>query len=260
MGLSGRVALGAVLGRLLGPSEDERHVYIGRYRLGRRLGQGAYGAVYRAYDPEVDRHVALKIIRPSGRRELRRLRARIDREAHALARLRHPNVVGVFDTGQACVDAEGNEGVYLAMELVQGQTLLEWSRRTSPPWRALVSTYLVAGRALVAAHAVGIIHRDFKPTNVMVADDGTVKVLDFGMARSSGGTDTDTYSAGWSENAVTAVSPVVTAADMTAADMSGGPLDLLDDALTLSDELMGTPRYMAPEQHDGSSATHAADQ
>jgi serine/threonine protein kinase len=237
------VALGAVLGRLLAQTRPQ-HVSIGRYQIEKQLGQGAFAVVYRAFDPMTNRHVALKIIRPTRHRNLEKIQARLHREASALARLQHPNVVRVHDTGQTFIDAEGSEGVYLVMELVEGRTLLRWAKQVRPSWRELVSTYLVAGRAIAAAHEVGIIHRDFKPSNVMISDAGVVKVLDFGMARSLGDTDTDTDSSGWAQAAVTAVT---------------GALQL-DADLTLSGEMVGTPRFMAPEQHDGSATTHAADQ
>lgn len=243
LGLSGRLALGKVLGRLLGQTETPT-VRIGRYKLEGQLGQGAFGVVYRALDPQLGRRVALKIIKPTRHRDLSRVQGRIQREANALGRLRHPNVVRVYETGQSTVDDEGTPGVYLAMELVEGVTLHTWAKHHREDWRRLIKAYLVAGRALVAAHQVGIIHRDFKPSNVMISSGGVIKVLDFGMARSEETTEVGGDTGGWFENVP------------TGAGVALSP----ETDLTLSGECVGTPQFMSPEQHEGSGATHAADQ
>ena len=232
------------MGRLLGQTEVPT-VRIGRYRLENQLGQGAFGVVYRAFDPRLGRHVALKIIKPTRHRDLSKVQGRIQREANALARLRHPNVVRVHETGQSTVDDEGNPGVYLAMELVEGTTLHNWAKTNRSDWRRVIKAYLVAGRALAAAHQVGIIHRDFKPSNVMISNDGVIKVLDFGMARSEETTEVGRDTGGWHENVPTGAGVALAAPE---AD------------LTLSGECVGTPQFMSPEQHEGSGTTHAADQ
>lgn len=149
---------------------------IGRYRLLEALGSGAMGAVYAAYDAELDRRVALKLLRPDTGADREAARERLLAEARALARLQHPNVVAVHDAGR-----EGDE-VYVAMELVAGRTLGDWIAAEGPTWQRTVRAHLEAARGLAAAHRAGLVHRDVKPRNLLVGDGGRVRVADFGLA------------------------------------------------------------------------------
>src|SRR5687767_2761935 len=137
------------------------------------------GRVYQAADPELDRRIALKLVR--GRRGDAIASARLLREAQALAQLAHPNVVTVFDAGRF------GDDVYLAMELVEGTTLRAWLREGPRPRDKVLEVLVAAGRGLAAAHRAGLVHRDFKPSNVILGDDGRVRVLDFGIARADVG-------------------------------------------------------------------------
>ena len=202
---------------------------IGRYVVLRRLGAGGMGVVFAAYDPQLDRKIALKLLRTGIGLGEREANARLVREAQSIARLSHPNVVAVYDVGTAGTD------VYLAMEFVEGDTLTHWLRRWERPWPEIVAMFVEAGRGLAAAHAVGLLHRDFKPDNVLVGADGRVRVSDFGLARSS-----------------------VTDEDAGPLPMSA--LSELRTPLTGTGAIMGTPRYMAPEQLRGQSVAAAADQ
>ncbi|HEU0030471.1 MAG TPA: protein kinase [Kofleriaceae bacterium] len=202
------------------PSTVER---AGRFELRDVIGRGAMGVVYRAHDPELDRMVAVK---------LRQRRATLDhdaddrlrREAQALARLAHGNVVTVYETGRQ------GDATYVAMELVDGVTLDDWLK-TPRSQRQILDVMLGAGRGLAAAHAVGLIHRDFKPRNVIVSAAGVAKVGDFGLVR----------------------------ARAEAGDTTTPPSEL-ELTLSVSGALIGTPAYMAPEQLRGELATEASDQ
>ncbi|MCA9713588.1 MAG: serine/threonine protein kinase, partial [Myxococcales bacterium] len=202
----------------------ERGAVVGRYVVLSELGSGAMGIVYAAYDPELDRKVALKLVRTtSGRRGGdEEQRTRLLREAQALAKLNHPNVVSVHDVGTL----EGR--VWIAMEYVHGQTLDAWGA-TPRPWREVLEVMRRAGEGLAAAHDAGLLHRDFKPQNVMLGHDGRVRVMDFGLARSRRGDEDDAV-----EDAPT----------------RGGddPLASRESALardvTRAGAMMGTPAYM----------------
>ena len=136
---------------------------IGRYVVLGLLGRGGMGEVYAAYDPELDRKIALKLLRArGGERGDRRRQTRLLREAQAIARLSHPNVVVVYDVGTF------RESVFIAMEFVEGHTLGYWLQAQTRRWREVLDVYVAAGRGLVAAHAAGLVHRDFKPDNVMI--------------------------------------------------------------------------------------------
>jgi tetratricopeptide (TPR) repeat protein len=211
-----------------------RGATVGRYIVLDRLGAGGMGVVYSAYDPELDRKLAIKLLHPergadSGKSEGR---ARLMREAKALARLAHPNVVTVHDVGSLGAQ------LFVAMELIDGRTLSAWLAEEKPGWRAILDAYRPAGQALAAAHRLGIVHRDFKPDNVLIDRSGRVRVVDFGLARTSGAAETTT--------------------DAPGVD-GAAPLDAVT-ALTHSGSLLGTPAYMAPEQHLGLPAGAAADQ
>ena len=209
--------------------EGAEHPRIGRYAVLRKLGEGGMGAVYAAYDEELDRRVAIKLVREHLAGDTLG-RARMQREAQALARVSHPNVVQVYDVG-----GHGDQ-VFIAMEHVRGVTLREWQAAIdagSPAGRAaLIDMYVQAGRGLAAAHAAGLVHRDFKPDNVLVGDDGRARVLDFGIAASRG-----------------AAPPVRARAEGPAdALASTAVLDALSRELTGAGAVIGTPAYMAPEQ------------
>ncbi|HEY0251930.1 MAG TPA: serine/threonine-protein kinase, partial [Kofleriaceae bacterium] len=141
---------------------------IGRYELVRELGSGGMGVVYAAYDPELDRTVAIKLLDAVAQDRSRR-------EAQAMAQLAHPNVVRVYDVGET----EGH--IYIAMELIDGETLGAWQRAAQHPAARILAHYREAGRGLAAAHAAGIVHRDFKPDNVLLGPAGAI-VADFGLA------------------------------------------------------------------------------
>ena len=209
---------------------------VGRYVVLSRLGAGAMGVVYAAFDPDLDRKVALKLLL-SGHGGT--AAARLLREAQALARLAHPNVVAVHDVGLH----EGS--VFVAMEFVDGQTLRDLWDADAPSWTDVLDTMRQAGRGLEAAHARGLVHRDFKPDNVMVGDDGQrIRVLDFGLAR---------LDADESMSKELANDPALD--DVVGSDASTG-----SDALTALGAAPGTPAYMAAEQWAGKSATPASDQ
>ena len=161
--------------RLAMPQEPTR---LGRFVILGRLGEGGMGVVYSAYDPELDRRVALKLLRTGRNQDNTRAVQRLHREAQALARLSHPNVVPIYDVG--VIDAQ----VFIVMEFVVGTSLRQWVRRDERSWREVLDAYLQAGRGLSAAHRVDLVHRDFKPENVQVGEDGRIRVLDFGLARS----------------------------------------------------------------------------
>jgi tetratricopeptide (TPR) repeat protein/tRNA A-37 threonylcarbamoyl transferase component Bud32 len=207
---------------------------IARYVVLSRLGAGAMGLVLAAYDPDLDRKVAIKLLKPRAGRDQEADRARLQREAQALAKLAHPNVVGVHDVGVR----DGQ--VFVAMEFVEGQTLGEWMRTAdggaSRRWRETLDVFVAAGRGLAAAHDRGLIHRDFKPDNVMLGSDGRVRVMDFGLARAG-------------EDEI-ASEPVT---DEEARSPLATPL-------TRTGALMGTPAYMAPEQFSGTAVTARSDQ
>ena len=203
---------GAPTGAL--PSSDPD--MIDRYRIERRIGAGAMGVVYAAYDPELARPVAVKVLRAGGSPE------RMRREAQALARLSHPNVVAVHDVG------EHRGHTFVTMALVDGSNLRTWLARTRTT-AEVVDAVTQAVRGVDAAHRAGIVHRDLKPDNIFVARTGEVLVGDFGLARSSGEIEgTSSREAG-----------------------SGD--------LTQTGSVIGTPAYMAPEQLDGEAST-ASDQ
>src|SRR5262249_2664274 len=142
------------------------------------LGIGGMGVIYAAYDPELCRKVALKLMRPetSALLPAAQARARLLREARAMAQLSHPNVVAVHDVGAA------GDDVFIAMEHVEGRPLSHWLEDGNRPWREILDIFLQAGRGLAAAHAAGILHRDFKPGNVLVGKDARARVTDFGLA------------------------------------------------------------------------------
>ena len=206
---------------------------VGRYTIEGLLGTGGMGAVFRGRDPELDRPVAVKLIRPTGRRR-ESYRARLVREAQALAALSHPNVVTVYEVGTH------DDGVFVAMELVTGATADAWVSARQRSWREILAMYIEAGRGLAAAHDKGIVHRDFKPSNVLVGDDGRPRVLDFGLATADG-TSSSINDSG--------------------EDIEGtGPTEVLSTRLTVAGEVMGTPAYMSPEQIRGKKLTVASDQ
>lgn len=211
----------------LEPDPEPEHLRPGdridRYAIERFLGQGSFGRVYEALDPELHRRVALKLLhREHG--ETERERDRFRQEARNLAQIDHPNVVRVYDVGE-------HEGqMFLTMELVAGQTLRKWMSAAPHDWRAVLEVLAAAARGLQAAHAVGIVHRDFKPGNVMLDATGRVVVMDFGVARTA-----------------------------TTGSGSQPTLGVDRTGSTLTRSALGTPRYMAPEQFRG-QATAASDQ
>ncbi|MCA9678315.1 MAG: protein kinase, partial [Myxococcales bacterium] len=205
---------------------------IGRYIILARLGAGGMGVVFTAYDPQLDRKVALKLLRTGSGLAEGEARARLVREAQAIAQLSHPNVVAVYDVGTA-----DSGDVYIAMEFVEGETLTSWLGHWERSWREILEMFFQAGRGLAAAHARGLMHRDFKPDNVLVGLDGRVRVTDFGLARS-----------------------VIDHVEELSKDRPRPDLAALRVTLTATGAVLGTPRYMAPEQLRGATADARSDQ
>ncbi len=230
---------------------------IGRFTVLGVLGRGGMGVVLSAYDDDLDRKVALKLLNADkGDGDLGR--ARLLREAQALGRLSHPNVVQVYDVGE-------HEGqVFVAMEFVRGLQLDDWlgirkrhvddpAARPRPHWREVINVFLQAGRGLAAAHEAGLVHRDFKPQNVMIGEDGRARVLDFGLARAEGGP-------GAVSTIATAEQQSVTGHSALESGVSSSTSRPLDDQLTAYNTIIGTPAYMSPEQHLGLPVTALGDQ
>ena len=213
---------------------------IGRYVIIERVGTGAMGVVYGAYDPELDRKVALKLIKPGQGKDT--ARARLLREAKAIARLQHPNVVAVHDVGVF------EDQVFLAMEFVAGGTIKSWLAERQRSWREIVDVFIAAGRGLAAAHAAGLVHRDFKPDNVLLDKEGRPRVVDFGIARQAGAGDDELAG----ESGDVAEDGTATLRD------SSGKHALA--TLTKTGTWVGTPAYMAPEQFLGERGDDKSDQ
>ncbi|WAS92407.1 serine/threonine-protein kinase [Nannocystis punicea] len=212
-----------------GPADETRvPERIGRYVVLGRLGAGGMGVVHAAYDPQLGRRVALKFLAP-GIAADPLARARMVREAQAMALLAHPNVATVHDAGVQ------DDRVWLAMELVDGETLVAWLAARRRGWREVVAMFLAAGEGLAAAHAAGLVHRDFKADNVLVGRDGRPRVVDFGLAR------------GEADDEASAASGAVEAA-------------ALRRTLTRPGATPGTPRYMAPEQWLGQAVDARSDE
>ncbi|MCW5802616.1 MAG: serine/threonine protein kinase, partial [Deltaproteobacteria bacterium] len=213
---------------------------INKYRLDRIIGSGGMGVVWQAFDPDLERAVALKVLHsPDGEPTLR---TRLLREARAMARLKHPNVVTVYE-----VNTDRNRD-YIAMELVEGENLDTWLGGV-PPRPEIVDALFGAAKGLTAAHDAGLVHRDFKPHNVLRARDGHIYVTDFGLARGQIGKDGDEL-------------PVpIDVSGMASGSGARRPLDsVLDSPLTQTGVLIGTPAYMAPEQFVGRAPDHRTDQ
>jgi len=230
----------AGIGRPLAGDGDAipRGTVFGRYTVLDLVGRGAMGEVYAAYDPGLDRKVALKILNPGVQSADSRSRDRLLREARAIAKLRDPHVVVIHEAGTL------DDRVFLAMEYVEGETLEAWLAARPRSSQEIVEVFTAAGRGLAAAHAAGIVHRDFKPQNVMVDKAGGVRVMDFGLAR-------EMDASGVVESSE--IEPFGTAP--TDADAAGDPL-----RLTKTGELVGTPLYMAPEQFRARRADARSDQ
>ncbi len=221
------VARAAIGRRLFGIDAPPRH--IGRFVVLRLLGTGATGSVFAAYDEQLDRKVAVKLLRGAADDLTRK---RTLREARAMARLRHDNIVQFYEVG------EHGQALYIAMEFVDGETLRDWQARGARSRTDIVDAYMQAARGLAAAHDAGIVHRDFKPHNALVASRPgaglEVRVLDFGLAIDR------------------SVASLTVSSDEDSRSA--------DSARTLTGAIAGTPAYMAPEQLRGGTIDARADQ
>jgi tetratricopeptide (TPR) repeat protein/tRNA A-37 threonylcarbamoyl transferase component Bud32 len=221
--------------------EDVVAPRIGRFSILRKLGEGGMGVVYAGYDDELDRKVAIKLLRGKANANLDGRRNRMLREAQALARLSHPNVVQVYETGQH------EQGSFIAMEYVDGPTLKDWI--TQPHTRAeILAVFIAAGHGLAAAHAKGLVHRDFKPDNVMITHEGRVLVMDFGLV----------HEANSEVEAKARVTKMLDSADVLISQSLR--VSALSTDLTATGAMMGTPAYMSPEQFIGRPTDARTDQ
>jgi eukaryotic-like serine/threonine-protein kinase len=225
-------------------------VRLGRYLVLDRVGAGAMGVVFAALDPELGRKVALKLVSARPDHDGPSPHERLVREAQALAKLTHPNVVVIHDVGVTDggpdAAAAAHAAVFIAMEFIEGETLRAWLARAQRPWADVVAVMSEAGRGLAAAHAAGLVHRDFKPDNVMIGVDphrthgfGRVRVTDFGLARAEA---------------------FVSEGDQTQEYRRRGTLDSVPATPTVDGVAVGTPAYMSPEQHDARPVDARSDQ
>ncbi len=208
---------------------------VGPYIILEQLGLGGMGVVYAAYDPKLDRKVALKVLRSAGHDESAAVgRVRLASEGRALAKVSHPNVVAVFDVGT--IDAE----VYVAMELVEGQTLSQWRKASARPWPEVVSMFVDIAAGVAAVHEAALVHRDVKPDNILVDAQGRPRVTDFGLARPDGDAPAS----------LRRREQALLDANVPAARIQ----------LTQTGARLGTPAYMASEQLKGEPASPKSDQ
>jgi tetratricopeptide (TPR) repeat protein/predicted Ser/Thr protein kinase len=218
------------------PGSTKVEVRLGRYTVRGLLGRGGMGEVFLAHDPDLDRRVAVKVIRAGTAARSPEARARFQREAQAMARLNHPNVVAVYDVGVT------GDTTYVAIEYIDGPNLAEWLRERPRALDDVLDVMVQAGRGLAAAHAAGLVHRDFKPSNVMLGE--RVRVVDFGLARAD-------------ETQADPLSPTLDLAVDGDASTEESPLEV---SLTAEGRVLGTPTYMAPEQRAEQRWGAAADQ
>jgi serine/threonine protein kinase/uncharacterized protein YjiS (DUF1127 family) len=223
----------------------------GRYRIERLLGRGAMGEVYLAQDQRLGRLIALKLVRASSRATAMRLQVRLEREALALARVTHPNVVHIYDVGTHAGQT------FLTMQFVSGTTLRGWQRDENRTRSELIDAYLQAGRGLAAAHSGNVLHRDFKPDNVMVGDDGIVRVLDFGLAAAL--QPESSLDASASATGLTASSGTKLSASQSGSEIETLPGNA-SERMTQVGSLVGTLAYMSSEQLEGREADARSDQ
>ncbi|MBX7078078.1 MAG: serine/threonine-protein kinase [Nannocystaceae bacterium] len=221
-----RIALAAIERRLLGNTVDPPLV-AGRYELHAEIGAGGMGVVRRAWDRELQRVVALKFLRVGPRPDAAFAR-RLVQEAQALAQLAHPNVVAVYDVGPA------EDAYYVAMEYIRGADVPQWLARERRAWHEIVAVFVQAAHGLAAAHDAGLVHRDVKPSNLVLGEDGRVRVVDFGLALARRTT------------------PAAARDDDASPPWPG--------AITPPGSVLGTPGYTAPEQLAGRAADAASDQ
>lgn len=221
---------------------------VGRYVVLDRLGAGAMGQVYAAFDPELDRKVAVKLLHGGHRGPGTAGTTRLLREAQALAKLNHPNVVTVHDVGRTDLGGGRGKSVWIAMELVDGSTLTQWLQAQPRDWTEILDVLSEVAVGLAAAHDSDLVHRDVKPDNVMLGRDGRVRVMDFGLARgtpSSDSPDPDTRI------------PKDSADEFASGLASQRHLDVV---VTRAGATPGTPAYMSPEQISGMPPDARSDQ